>query len=238
VLETSPQAIGRALGDTAFTTTDRVGKYLFLGAAPVDAPGGGRPTTWLMLHFGMSGTARYERHPDGELPHRVLVVRFENGARLTYTSVRKLGRVDLAASPDEYARRHGLGPDALSVGREEFVAAFAGSRAKIKGALLDQGRVAGVGNIYADEILFQAGMDPRTPVSELPDDRLRDLWRIMRRVLRTSVRHHADFDELPAGYLIPHRSAGAVCPGGDGRVEKITVVGRPTYLCPDRQRRG
>jgi formamidopyrimidine-DNA glycosylase len=225
--------VGRALSGRSFEGTDRRGKFLFLAARD-----GGGDGPWLVLHLGMTGRVTYEREPEGIPDHSALLVDFEGGARMTFVNVRKLGRVDLTASPGAFASEHDLGPDALSIGRESFVDSLARSRAKIKGALMDQSRFAGVGNIYADEILFQVGVDPRTPASDLSDDRLRELWRVMRRVLRTAVSHEARLDDLPGGYLLPHRSKGEECPRGCGSVEKITVVGRATYLCSSCQRRG
>ena len=102
----------------------------------------------------------------------------------------------------------------------------------IKSTLMDQSLVAGLGNVYSDEILFQAGVHPRRKADTLDTDELRALYRVMRRVLRVTTDRRADPGEFPRGYLTARREEGAACPCCDDRVETCTVSGRKSYVCP------
>jgi len=98
--------------------------------------------------------------------------------------------------------------------------------------LMDQSIMAGVGNVYADEICFQTGVRPDTRLPALDEDLRRKLHRTMRRVLRTAIDRKADPEELPRTWLLPRRREGAACPRCGGEIVKTTVAGRPTYVCP------
>lgn len=97
--------------------------------------------------------------------------------------------------------------------------------------------LAGLGNEYTDEILFQAGLHPRTPVEALDDEALERLYDTMREVIEKADEARVDPDRMPDSFLLPHRDEGAPCPRCGRPLEKIEVVGRPTYLCPHEQER-
>jgi formamidopyrimidine-DNA glycosylase len=106
-----------------------------------------------------------------------------------------------------------------------------------KAVLMDQKVIAGIGNVYSDEILFQARVNPKSRVDAMGEDLLRILFDAMRNVLRTAIDHGADPDRLPRDFLIHQRHAGGVCPVCGGKVRKETIAGRPSYFCPNCQRR-
>lgn len=214
----------------SFESTTRHGKYLFAHL------GDGR---WLVFHFGMTG--RFAAYRDRRTPpeYTLVLFHFEDGWNLAYVAPRKLGRVDLIGDPQEFVSGRGLGPDPLddSFGREEFLEVLSSRRGMIKTALMDQKVLAGIGNVYADEILFQAGIHPETPVKALGQDDLEDLFRVLRRVLETAVRKGAEPDRLPSAWLTRDRREGRSCTRCRGTIRKTTVGGRSTYLCTVHQKK-
>ncbi|MBD3370264.1 hypothetical protein GF402_07880 [Candidatus Fermentibacteria bacterium] len=214
----------KALKGSRLEDTRRHGKNLF-----VKLSGG----EWLLLHFGMSGFLKSYRKPAEEPPHQRLVMALDDGSNLAYDSQRLLGTVSVVESPEEYAKRKELGPDALSdrMSAERFAELLAGSRATVKSALMDQGRIAGLGNVYTDETLFQAGIHPRRRASELSGEELEEMYRTMTRVLRKAIDFGAEASNAPRSWLLPRREEGAECPGCGGSIERTTISGRATYFC-------
>lgn len=222
---------GALLGHT-LTGTRRWGKHLFLRS------GEGRHR-WLRLHFGMTGSLVPMAGGDDEPEHTRLRLDFRAGTALAYRCPRKFGEIGLVVSPERFAEAKGLGPDLLGdgFGPAAFRDRLQGRRGGLKSALMDQGRVAGLGNIYTDEILFQAGLHPETAVRELPDDDLEALYRTAVRVVEKAADVDVDVDRMPPRWLLPNREPGADCPRCSGTIRKTEVTGRPTYHCDGHQRR-
>ncbi len=147
------------------------------------------------------------------------------GDALRLLDPRRLGRVRL--DPDVDA----LGPDAAEVGREEFRDRVGRGRAPVKARLLDQHAVAGVGNLLADEVLWQARIDPRRPTGDLGTDELDELRRRVRAAVRTAVRRGG----VHTLEVVPHRGPGGHCPRCGTEMERATVGGRTTWFCPREQ---
>lgn len=156
-----------------FESTMRHGKYLL--ARLDDGP-------WLTLHFGMTGRLKYFKDVEKEPAHDRLLIGFRNGYRLAYDRQRKLGRVGLTDGPKIFVEERELGPDALELSRKDLEERLGRSRGSVKTALMTQKLIAGIGNIYSDEILCQARVHPKTRAGELSEDQIKDLHRSMRRV--------------------------------------------------------
>ncbi|MFO7893657.1 MAG: DNA-formamidopyrimidine glycosylase family protein [Longimicrobiales bacterium] len=219
------------LGHT-LTTTARRGKHLFLRS-------GEDRHRWLRLHFGMTGSLVPLAEDDDEPDHTRLRLEFRGGTSLAYRCPRKFGEIGLVDDPDDFAEEHDLGPDLLAegMGPAMFRHRLQGRRGGVKSALMDQGLVAGLGNVYTDEVLFQAGLHPETPVAELSDRRLETLYRIAVEVVEKAIEKDVDVDRLPPGWLLPNREDDAPCPRDDGTIRKSEVNGRPTYHCDEHQPR-
>lgn len=153
---------------------------------------------------------------------------FDDGSTLVLHDPRRLARFEIEPDLDE------LGHDALSLTREQFDAALEarGEGPAVKARLLDQSMIAGVGNLLADEALFRAGIDPRTPVGRLGLDGRRRLFRALRTTLRTLQRRGGSHtgDHMVARY------PGAPCPLDGEPMAVATIGGRTTYWCPRHQR--
>jgi formamidopyrimidine-DNA glycosylase len=219
------ESVKLALEGRSFDRTSRHGKHLFVH---LDGDG------WLVLHFGMTGYMRY-LSPDEESPeHTRMLIVFMNNHNLAYVSQRRLGKISLAHQLEDFVKSHELGPDALGSGLEldGYRRALTRGRGTIKSALMDQRRIAGIGNIYSDEVLFQAGIHPRTPVAEIEDRQLKRISTAISEVLKTAIEREADPSRFPQGYLLPHRKEGETCPRCGGSVGKAKIAGRTAYFCP------
>ena len=203
----------------------RHGKQLFLVLE-----GGGAIT----VHLGMTGDLMVRARSAPSRFDRV-VLELDNGEDLVFEDMRKFGAVGWTEGKDSFLSGHGLGPDAQLVSKKEFVSRVGRRKTAIKIVLLDQHVVAGIGNLYADEVLFQARIHPLRPAQELDEDELGRLWKAIRRVLRASVRVSTDFDSLPRSFLLRNRRAGETCPRRNGILESIRVTGRTTIYCPTCQ---
>lgn len=208
-----------------FESTRRHGKYLFVRV---------ESGPWLVLHFGMTGFVSYFKDRDDEPPHARLLVSFSNGYHLAYDSQRKLGEILLIEDAQQFIQEKRLGPDALDpdFDFDAFRRTFGKGRAMIKSALMNQQRVAGIGNIYADEILFQAGIHPKKKLTQLGEEDYRKIFQAMKEVLQVAIERRANPEEFPDDYLIPHRQVGERCPNCPGTIEKVKISGRTAYFCP------
>lgn len=220
------EALSAALKGRRFGEPFRHGKWL---AAPTDGP-------TLLLHFGMTGDLIWSGDEPDRHRHDRLILAFVEGGELRYRNMRKLGGVWLAHDQEELDGILGrLGPDALTLGRKEFLMRLAKRRGSIKAALMDQRLVAGVGNIIADEVLWHARIHPKRTIDSLDEDERRRLYTHMRRVLREAVDR---FDYLPRkrSWLSHVRGTpGAACPRCKTPLARTVVGGRTTYFCPTCQ---
>lgn len=219
----SGRGLEKSLKGRSLESTRRRGKHLL---ARLDEDG------WLTIHFGMTGYLEYFKSVKGERPHDRVVMRFDNGYHLAFVCQRKLGRIGLVKHPGRFFASHALGPDALDLDMDTFRDMLGGRRGAVKPALMDQSFIAGIGNIYADEILYHAGIDPRARASSLGHKSVDALFGKMKRVLNMAIDRKADPERLPRTWLLPHREEGASCPKCGGTVKRIRLSNRSAYLCP------
>lgn len=216
----------RVLRGAEVTAARRIGKLLLLDT---DGP-------VLGLRFGMTGrlvvdgTAPIDRlvySPERLDPAWVrFALGFEGGGRLEVVDPRRLGGVELDPPEDR------LGPDALAVRPAELRDRLARSAAPLKAFLLDQQRVAGVGNLIADEVLWRAGLDPARPARDLTAAEVRRLHRH----LRPTILEMSDRGGSHTGDLYEARVRGGLCPRDGEPLLRRTIGGRTTYSCPRHQR--
>ena len=163
-----------------------------------------------------------------------------------------LGRVGLADDADAFIRAEELGPDALDPAFDlaAFEEAIEGRRRDVKSVLMDQALIAGVGNIYADEILFQARLHPHTPVTSLDERQRAELFRQVKQVLEKAIACGAgaeqSLERLPDDYLLPHRDKARQMPAlrrsdrdpQGGRADQLLLSALPARPGLIRPRRG
>lgn len=169
---------------------------------------------------------------------------FRDGTHLAFDDRRQLGRVGLTGDADAFYSKQKLGSDALdpALTQAAFVKLFAAKKGNVKAALMDQSLICGVGNIYSDEVLFQARIDPRTKVQALGRAELARLYRTLRKVLKTAVARGGGseefIEELPKSFLTRHRTKNARCPRCRGAIRILKFSGRSAYYCPACQTLG
>ncbi len=237
--EPVPRDLARRLRGRTIRRLERTGKYLLIGL-----DGG----LTLLSHLGMSG--RWRIVPAGERlkapPHTHVRVTFTDGTRLWYEDARRFGllRWVPGGDPARDPARARLGPDPLErppTGRS-LAAAAAGSRTAVKTFLLDQRRLAGLGNIYASEVLHRAGVDPRRRAGNLSGAEWSRVAAAIRRVLPQAIArmgttlstYRTIWDE-PGEYgalLRVYDRAGEPCRRCGTPVRRIVQGGRSTYFCP------
>ena len=179
------------------------------------------------------------RHP---WPPRFLKIRLwlSDGGQLAMTNARRLGRIRLQHDPEHEAPLNTLGFDPLyeMPARAEFVARLRRRKGPLKAVLLDQSFAAGVGNWIADEILYQAGLDPRRRGAELTEAEAARVHAKLARIITRAVQVDADKDRLPKSWLFHHRwgKHDDARTGGGERIEFLEIGGRTTAWVPSRQR--
>ncbi len=201
----------------------RYGKYLFVKVNT------GR---WLVVHFGMTGFLQYFKASGKKPEHTRFLLDFSNGYHLAYDSQRMLGELYLIENVEKFIDQQELGPDALVIDAASFLDLLKGRKGSIKTTLMNQNIIAGIGNVYSDEILFQAGIHPKKSTGELDKKELGRLFRMARKVLEKAIEAQANPKRLPRSYIIPRRSEGAKCPKCGGAVKKLKFSGRTGYFCP------
>jgi formamidopyrimidine-DNA glycosylase len=185
----------------------------------------------------MTGNLRSYAFSSHESPpeYTALEIRFADGDALACVNKRRLGQIAIVEDIDAYVREQELGPDALAATRDQLAAVIRDGRGAVKSTLMNQSRLAGLGNIYTDEVLFQSGIDPRRNCDETADSEIRAIHDQIHRVCEHAIRAHADPQAMPESFLIRHREPGADCPKCGGTVKKVTVSGRSAYLCESCQ---
>jgi formamidopyrimidine-DNA glycosylase len=255
-----PEELEAAVAGRAVERLTRRGKYLVweLGPPAVQTAGAVAPElVYLVLHLRMTGNLLLAVRPDAlETPH--LRVRFElrSGDRVLFTDPRRFGTGVLLRGPEArdayFAARLGVEPLHPDFTADALGALAAGRRTPVKAFLLSQERIAGVGNIYADEALFRAGIHPLRPVGTLRRSQLAALRDAVVESLEAGIdARGATIDDFrqPDGArgafqdcFHVHRRAGEPCPDCGREIVKLRVAQRGTYVCegcqPRPRRRG
>jgi formamidopyrimidine-DNA glycosylase len=230
------ETVRRRVTGRRFTGVRRHGKYLFL------LLDGGLA---LAVHLRMTGQLYLASSKQDKDKHVHLEFFIDNHARrLIYRDVRKFGGFLLlnGSTPREFLAAKGLGPDALRVRPEELLQACRRTRRQLKAVLLDQKVLAGLGNIYTDEVLHRTGLSPLLPAGELTVEEAGKLAITIRRVLREAIRRkgttlsdYRDAEQNRGGFqsfLLVYGRQGEACLRCGGPIHKIRVAGRGTYFCP------
>jgi len=197
--------------------------------------------SYLMIHLGMTGKLLLGG-PAGKHTHAILT--FDRGV-LLYDDSRQFGAIEFHEQfPKRVAR---LGPEPLEVTFEDFAAAMEGRKVAIKSLLLNQTFLRGVGNIYADEALFRAGIHPQARAGRIRRDRARRLWQSVREVLSeaieaggSSISDYVDAEGRKGFFQFSHRVYGrtgeecVVCGTG---IKRVVIGQRSSHFCPKCQKK-
>jgi formamidopyrimidine-DNA glycosylase len=236
-----PAEVAAELTGERVAAVDRRGKYLIVRF---------ESGLVLLIHLRMTGKLAYSKNgASAAAPHLRAVVRLDDGSDVTYRDVRRFGTW-LVLGPDELepylAARLGIEPLGPGFSGRDLSERLGRRRGPVKGVLLDQRTLAGVGNIYADEALWRARIDPRRPADELQPPEIGALHRGLRRALEAGIaRQGATLRD----YRTPDGEAGGMqhefkvygrggepCSRCGTPIEKTRVAGRGTWFCPACQR--
>jgi formamidopyrimidine-DNA glycosylase len=237
--KTPPARQAKGLEGRAILEVHRTGKHI------VCELGVGKPDAQWIVHLGMTGRLLVTT-PDAPLaPHTHARLSLASGRELRFVDPRRFGRLefrDLSRTPGFCAQ----GADPLTISGEAFAALFHKRKQPIKAALLNQKLLSGVGNIYADESLFRAGIRPRRLAMRLTRAELEGLRLDLREVLEhairlggSSVSDYVDADGVRGFFQLEHcvyMRTGLACRRCQTAIQRILLAGRGTHYCPQCQR--
>lgn len=220
------EAFAKKMEGRQFTSSCRRGKYLF-----VHLDNGHD----VLFHFGMTGEFYAYDEPEQRPKHERFAFLFPGGLRLGFDCPRKLAHIYYLENKDAFIREKKLGEDALEITEAEFLEKLKGKTGTIKGFFLNQSNLAGMGNLYADEVCWQAHIHPASRIPALDEKTRRELHHRMQAILQTAVDRRADYAHYPDEWLWNHRQKNGTCPRDGRELERDKVAGRSTYYCPDCQ---
>jgi formamidopyrimidine-DNA glycosylase len=224
----SPKKLREEIKGNEFIATARHGKYLF---AELNS---GKD---LVLHFGMTGHLKYFNDPNKSPRYVRLLIQFSNGYSLAFDCLRKLGKISFADDRSKFIADKKLGPDVLAedFDFDVFQKIVASKKGSVKSILMNQHTMAGIGNLYADEILFQSRINPSQRINELSKAKKKRLFDAIKPVLVATIERKANWSKLPKNYLLNERGKEGKCPLCKAQLHRATVAGRTTYWCPNHQ---
>jgi formamidopyrimidine-DNA glycosylase len=240
--KTPPDDMTAALAGLRIARVRRVGKHI-VADLEKKAPRSRTKAAadqQLLVHLGMTGRLLVCAPDLPMAPHTHAVLRLASGRELRFVDPRRFGRIGLVTG------FMGPGSEPLTISQDDFAALFRGRKLSIKAALLNQSLLHGVGNIYADESLFRAGIRPARVAGRLTRERLDRLHHALRVVLQEAIRaggssvsDYVDADGERGFFQIQHRvyqRTGEPCLVCATPIRRVTLAGRSTHFCPTCQK--
>jgi len=225
VLDVNESDLKKLVINDHFHSSIRHGKYVLIKLEK----------GYLIMHFGMTGDLEYYDNKEEEPSYSKVIFHFNNGYNLSYTSRRMFGRLYIAESIEDFIERKKLGPDAFKMSFQEFKKSLYRRTAILKNALLNQSFVAGIGNIYSDEIMFRTKLHPKAKIDTLNESKVKELFTNIKDVLQFGIKNEGDLSSYPDSFLIPHRKKDEQCPICKKEILSIDLSGRRGYYCPNCQ---
>jgi formamidopyrimidine-DNA glycosylase len=237
-----PAALAELLPGRRIERVERLGKFIQLQLSAGSGAKNADGQMNLVIHLGMTGWLGVRRPEDPVAPHTHAFFELEDGRELRYTDIRRFGQILLVPGGKIAAFSERLGKEPLEISASEFHARLAGRRARIKALLLDQSIFRGIGNIYADESLWQARIHPARLAARLNSADLARLRKAIRRILQhaiedrgSSISNFVDAEGRPGEYQQRHRAygrEGKPCFRCGSKIRRGSVAGRSSYFCP------
>ncbi len=242
-----PPALAEQLPGRRIEKVERMGKFISLELSAGPEAKNPERQFDLFIHLGMTGWLGVRRPDDPVAPHTHVFFELENGHELRYTDIRRFGQIRLVPAEGKGAFSERLGKEPLEISAGEFSKRLAGRRARIKALLLDQRVFRGIGNIYADESLWQARIHPARLAARLNQAELTRLRTAIRRVLQhaiqdrgSSISNFVDAEGQPGEYQQRHRAygrEGKPCFRCGTKIKREVIAGRSSFFCPRCQLR-
>lgn len=238
VLRTDPRSFARAMVGRTVEGVGRRAKNLVFRLAPDGV---------LVVNLGMTGWLSVRGIPGHDPPpatHPAVTFLLDGGARLVYDDIRRFGTLEFFDDEEWREREARFGPEPLDARytARRLAADLGASRSPVRNWLLDQRRVAGVGNIYANEALFFAGVHPARPAREVDDGEARRMHRALRRILRraidaggTTIRNYRSAEGERGRFvqsLEVYGREGEPCSRCTTPIERVVLANRSAFFCP------
>jgi|SRR5271166_3684979 len=246
-LKSPAREIAAAVEHSRILTVRRVGKHIVFDLERAGVERSSRPTQpgpqsqWI-VHLGMTGRLQVCEPQSEVLKHTHAILKLASGRELRFVDPRRFGRLSVARTGAFDAG----GIEPLEVDLKRFIPLFRGRKTPIKSALLNQKLLRGVGNIYADESLFRAGIRPRRRASTITRDQLARLLTSVQEVLReaialggSSISDYVDADGEEGFFQLQHRvygREGEPCLVCKTPIKRIVIAGRSSHYCPKCQK--
>ncbi len=241
--------LAEALAGATIESVRRVGKTIVMTVKRIDSKKIETKSEFL-IHLGMTGRLLVSDPAVPQPPHTHAVLTLADAREIRFVDPRRFGRLSIhqpAAGNLQPATSYtGPGREPLTISLDDFVALFRGRKTPIKAALLNQSLLHGVGNIYADEALFRAGIRPRRQAARVTHEELTRLRKALIDVLRraiklggSSVSDYVDAEGMRGYFQIEHKvygHGGDPCTTCGTPIKKIVVGGRGTHFCPTCQK--
>jgi len=247
-LKSSPVQIVRVLEGSRIVQVRRAGKHIVFDLErKVRGAGAEAGRGQWVVHLGMTGRLQVAL-PDSEVSrHTHAIVKLASGREVRFVDPRRFGRLAVTGDSSEGTRGFTApGDEPLESRSERFVELFRGRKTPIKSALLNQKLLSGVGNIYADESLFRAGIRPRRRACSLTKEHLRNLHRAVQEVLQeaialggSSISDYVDAEGNEGFFQLQHRvygREGEPCSVCTSPIKRIVIAGRSSHYCPHCQK--
>jgi formamidopyrimidine-DNA glycosylase len=244
--KTSRAEMAGALAGLKIESVYREGKHIVFDLSGLAARSSHRTTAQWVVHLGMTGRLLVVSPDVPVAKHTHAVLALSGGRELRFVDARRFGRLAFYGVSESGEGFRGPGREPLTISEEDFVALFRGRKLAIKAALLNQSLLHGVGNIYADESLFRAGIRPTRVAGRLSRARLLRLREALLEVLRkaialggSSVSDYVDAEGAAGFFQLEHRvymRTGQPCLVCGRPVQRIVLAGRGTHFCGHCQR--
>jgi formamidopyrimidine-DNA glycosylase len=242
--KSSPDEIIEVLTGSRIDRVHRVGKTIVVDVTR--SGGHAKQAAQFLVHLGMTGRLLVST-PDTPVPlHTHAILTLSGGKELRFVDARRFGRLSIVAAAGRDTKYEGPGSEPLTIGLDEFIALFRGRKTPIKAALLNQSLLHGVGNIYADEALFHAGIRPSRHAGRLTRAELTRLRAALIKVLTeaiqlggSSVSDYVDADGVAGFFQLHHHvysRTGQPCRVCGTPIKRIVIGGRSTHFCPTCQK--
>jgi formamidopyrimidine-DNA glycosylase len=246
--KTPPLVQAEGLRYRRFLNIHRTGKHVVCELGPKEndlASNGDRPNAQWIVHLGMTGRLLVTAPESPLAIHTHARLTLASGLELRFIDPRRFGRLEYRDLAHD-AAFHAAGAEPLTITAKHFAQLFHGRRLSIKAALLNQSLLTGIGNIYADESLFRAGIRPRRQSGRLKTEELESLRLALRKVLRhaiklggSSISDYVDADGNNGFFQFEHcvyQRTGLPCKQCKTPIRRIVLAGRSTHYCPTCQR--
>ena len=230
VRDMTGRGLAPALVGRSFKAVARRGKFLQFDLAGGDAP------LHLLINPKLTGRLQLAEAAAKRLPKTLVVFTLSNARELRYADQKQMGQLYLVADPQQVPEFASLGPEALEVSEDDFRARLRPFRGEIKGILTRGEFVAGIGNAYADEILWTAGLHPFRKRTTLSSEEIGRLYAAMRTTLtdaieRVRIQMAEDIHLEPREFMAVHMKAGEPCPRCGAPISLISANQRITNFC-------